>query len=72
MVNKPRTFGSGEAKNILDDGLHKYNEGIDHVLLMESVLDPPKASAVATLHPPILLVDTLHLVSQRAFSFVAN
>ena len=50
----------------------KYNEGINRVLSMGSVLGPPKASAVATLHPPILLVDTLHLVPQRAFSFVAN
>ena len=50
----------------------KYNDRINNFLSMGSVLDPPKASAVATLRPPRLLVGTLRRVPQRAFSFVAN
>ena len=50
----------------------KYNDGTNNFLSIGSVIGPPKASAVAILHPPILLVGKLRLVSQRVFSFVAN
>ena len=63
MVNKTRFLTAVTHKKYLMMTPIKYNEEINKCLLMGSVSDQLKASAVATLHPPIFVIGTLRLLS---------